>query len=356
VIGFSGEVIVREAYANVLAHRVLAGILVLIAAVAPLIAVTLDLVDLHGSVEHEGELVARGSTVFSVTAVDRDFLPAARCDALGTLTGVTSAGGITAVDQVHSALADRRFLSLVSATPGLAFVLWPGTAPVDGVVVGAAIGSELGLVAGAVLPIAQADAIRTLSVGAVADPSTRSADYDLLVLQSVPPRGGTHECLVESEPGARARVEAVLLGWFPGTATAVTPYFLPPDTGRTPQQEANERTSEWFPLAAAGLVALGMLAWWVIRRSEFALYGVMGLGRDGLVLMLVTEWVMLCLLPGSIGLANALGSSAALFDAPPVVQAATLDVVRYLASILIIPLLGAALLTRVTAFDALKGK
>jgi hypothetical protein len=176
------------------------------------------------------------------------------------------------------------------------------------------------------------------------------------VLQSVPPRGGTYECLVESEPGARARVEAVLLGWFPGTATAVTPYFLLPDTGRTPQQEAGARTSAWFPLAAAGLVALGMLAWWVIRRSEFALYGVMGLGRDGLVLMLLAEWAMLCLLPGSIGLANALGSSAALLADAAVAQAAVLDVLRYLASIAIVPLVGAALFARVTSFDALKGK
>ncbi|MCU1441314.1 MAG: hypothetical protein JWP85_2311 [Rhodoglobus sp.] len=354
--GFARRVIVREAYANALAHRALAGILVLIAAIAPLAAVTLDIVDVHGSVERERELAARGSTVFSVTAVDRQLLPATRCDALGTVTGVASAGGITAVERVHSALTDRRPLTFVSATPGLAAVLWPGTTAVDGVIVGASIGSQLGLVAGAVLPIAQAVAIRSLPVGAVAQPSTRSADYDLLVLQSVPPRGGTYECLVESEPGARARVEAVLLGWFSGTATAVTPYFVPPDTGRTPQQEASERTSAWFPLAAAGLVALGMLAWWVIRRSEFALYGVMGLSRDGLVLMLVTEWAMLCLLPGSIGLANALGSSAALLDDAPVAQVAALDVVRYLASISVIPLLGTALLTRVTAFEALKGK
>ena len=355
-MGISSDVIVREAYANVLAHRVLSGILVLLAAVAPLVAVTLDLVDLHGSVEREHELTARGSTVFSVTAVDRTPLPAARCDALGTVTGVASAGGITTVELVHSALADRRFLSLVSATPGLAPVLWPGTPAVDGVVVGAAIGSELGLVAGAALAIVRADAVHTLPVGAVAPASTRGSDHDLLVLQSVPPRGGTYECLVESEPGARESVEAVLLGWFPGTPTAVTPYFLPPDTGRTPQQEANERTTVWLPLAAAALIALAMLAWWLIRRSEFALYTIMGLASDGLVLMLFTEWAMLCLVPGSIGLANALGASASLLGDAPVAQAAALDVLRYLACIAIIPLLGVAVMSRAAAFEVLKGK
>jgi hypothetical protein len=351
--GFSTSVILREAYANVLAHRVLATIVVLIAAVAPLTAVVLDLSEVHGSNQREGELTARGAMVFSVTTADRRPLPAARCDELGSVAGISSAGGITRLELVHSALPDGRFLSFASATPGLAAVLWPGVAPRDGVVVGAAIASELGLVAGATLPLEYGV---ELEVGTVAAPSTRSPDHDLLVLESVPPVGNTFECLVESEPGARARVEALLLGWFSGAATAVTPYFLPPDTGRSPQAEVNERSSAWFPVAAATLVGLGMLAWWAIRRAEFALYGVMGLDRRGLLRMLVAEWAVLCLLPGAVGLVNALGASGALLLEAPVARAAALDVTCYLAAIVVIPLAGAALLARVTAFDALKGR
>ena len=351
--GFSRAMIAREAYANVLAHRALSSILALIAAVAPLVALTVEISEVSGSLQRQSELAARGENVFSVTSIDRSPLSAARCDALGTVSGVAAAGGVTSVEQLSTGVGEARSVALVSATPGLPSVYWPDASPHAGTVAGAAVARDLGLVDGAFLPVRARDPI---PIAAVAQPSPRSSDFDLIVARRVPPRGGTDECLVESEPGARQRVEAVLLGWFPESATAVAPYFLAPETGRTPQAEVSGRVSAWFPLAAAVLTGFGMLAWWVIRRSEFALYGVLGLDPRGLALMLVVEWGILCLLPGAVGLANSLGASAALLVEPPVVHAAALGVARYLAAISVVPIIGAALLTRVTAFDAIKGR
>lgn len=350
--GFTRHAIVREALANALAHRLLASILVIISALAPLVALTLTISDVHAIAQRQLQLEARGASVFSVTASDRTPISALRCDALGSVTGVRSAGSVVAVDDAHSSLPGGRHVPLLSATPGLATVLWPELLLDDGVAVGAGIADDLGLVPGSSIATTRG----ILPVTAVAPPSSRNADHDLLVVQQVAPRGTTRECLVESEPGARDGVEAVLVGWFPGVPTTVVPYFLPPDTGLSPQEELASRLSAWVPLAAAGLAALAMIAWWVIRRPEFALYSVLGLGTNGLALMLVAEWAVLCLLPGAIGIVNALVASSASLTIPAVAQVAAADTASYLASIILVPLVGVALLTRVAAVDALKGR
>jgi hypothetical protein len=358
VTTFARHTIAREAVANVLAHRLLSAIVVAIAAIVPLCAISIGILDTAAIGARDQQLIDRGSHVFVVTAVDRAELPAARCDELNSVSGVGSAGAIVDVEQAHARLPDFRYLALASVTPGLPAIYWPRgvTAADAGVTAGASVAEDLGLVPGALLPVAVGGEPRDLPIAVVSEPSPRAQQHDLALVQVVPPAGVTLECLVEARPGAARAVEAALIGWFPGVTTTVTPFLAAPDTGRTPQQEFDARLSLWLPVAAGALVALVVLAWWTIRRAEFALYAVMGLRPAGLALMLAIEWAVLCLLPAAVGITNALGATAGWLGSATVVEATALDVWRYLATITVIPAVGCLAIVRASAFDSLKGR
>lgn len=354
---FAGVVIVRETVANLLAHRILSGLLASVGIIAPCLALVLAISEVNGIAAREQELVDRGATVFSITAVDREPLSASRCDALNGIGGVIAAGGIVGVESLHALLPDYRFLPLASATPGLARIYWPESAARGtGVTVGAGTASDFGLVAGSLLAVSGGEDARYLPVADAAAPSPRSEAYDLALLEAVAPAGGTYECLVEGRPGAGRDLEAALVGWFPGVPTSIHPYFSLPDTGRTPAAEMRDRLSFWLPLAAAGLVTAALLTWWMMRRPELALYAVLGLNRNALLLMLVVDWAVLAVLPGSIGITVASVVSSGLINGVPVPAAAVLDIGRYLVALVPIPVLGYLALARVSAFDSLKGR
>jgi hypothetical protein len=355
---FSRRAIMREAVANVIAHRLLSAIVVMVGALAPLWAISIGILDTHGISARDQQLTDRGAHVLVVMTTDGSDLPAARCDELNSVSGVLSAGAVIGADRVDAALPDLRRITVLSATPGLPAIYWPGDPPPRdaGLAAGASVAADLGLVAGAVLPVTGDGGPRDLPIASAPGHSPRAQDNDLVLVQVVPPIGRTTECLVEAAPGAARSVEAALVGWFPGGATSIQPYFSVPETGRNPQQEFGSRLSLWLPIAAGVLVALTVLAWWAVRRAEFALYAVMGLRPPGLALMLLTEWTVLCLLPGCIGVANALGAAAGWLDRTVMIEAAALDVWRYLATLTVIPAIGYLALLRMSAFDSLKGR
>lgn len=349
---FRPATVVGEALANLGAHRLLTVLVVALGVATPAAALALSAADVHGIVGRQDQLVARGSTVFSITTTDRTTLPAERCDEANRISGVRASGGVVDSQAIHVQLPDYRYVSLLSVTPGLPLIYWPDGERRDGTIAGSVIATDFGLVAGATLPVSAPES-RYLAIGVTEAAASRNRDYDLVLAQVVPPLGSTYECLVESVPGAQRRVEAALRGWFPGTPTLVTPYFTPPDTGLSPQQELEGRLSAWFAVAAALIGSGSVLASWMIRRSEFALYAILGLGRRGLLLMLLVEWTALVLVPASVGLvvgAAVTGSGA--LEA----TVAGLDVARYLAGVTVIPAIGLIALTRVSAFDALKGR
>jgi hypothetical protein len=351
-VTFRRVTVAGEALANLRAHRLLTGLVVAVGLVTPAAALALSLTDVHGIVARQEQLVARGSTVFSITTTDRTTLPAERCDEANRVSGVRAAGGIVDSEPVHVLLPDYRYVQLLSVTPGLPLVYWPDGTAADGTIAGSVIAADFGLVPGATLPVSGPEP-RDLAIGVTEAAASRSRDYDLVLAQVVTPTGSTYECLVESLPGAQRRVEAVLTGWFPGVPTLVTPYFAPADSGRSPQEELATRLSAWFPVAAALIVAGAVLASWTIRRPEFALYAILGLGRGGLLLMVLVEWAALALLPGSVGLvAGSLVATGGTVEA----TVAALDIGRYLVGVAAIPALGLVALTRVSAFDALKGR
>lgn len=343
--GFTASSIVREAIANAAAHRLGAVLLALFALATPSTGVTLSSLHVTGIEERQAELRERGSGVFIVAAEDRRALPAARCDALATVPGVSAAGAVIGGSHMLTPTATA---DVLAATPGWPLVVWPSLDAGHGMLAGAVIANEQGLVAGAILAPG-------ITVDAVAPPSLRVERADLGLVEVVPPTGTVTECLVEAEPGAERAVEALLLGWFRSSPAIVQPMFAAHQAGRTPQQELDGRVTLWAAPAGAALVGGALIVAWLARRAEFAIYAAAGIRRGGLLLMLAVEWSVLMLVPAAAGLAIGVG----LLDPQPGSLAAamlSIDVVRALGVALLVPVAGWFALARISAFDALKGR
>jgi hypothetical protein len=299
----------------------------------------------------------------SLSGENRRPISAGRCDQLNALTGVIAAGGIVSRDAVRVATRPNESVELIRGTAGLAAILWPGVQldQSEGVdfVSGSRNAETYGLDNGVYLALSDGNdwaMTEPVLVSQVADPSTRKRSLDSAFFEAVPPDGSIVECLVEASPGARKKVEAILVGWFPPeSGTSVSPYFQLIDPGSTAEQKLQNRITQHLPWAALLVIVTAVIGIWHSRRQDFALYRSLGLRNTQFLFFLVLESALLVLIPVSLGLFIALffmeGEIGSL-----AVRLSLLDGLRLVFLLPLIPLVSYPLLIRSISLDTLRGR
>jgi hypothetical protein len=237
------------------------------------------------------ELDERGAHVFIVRA--EDGLPAARCEALRGLTGVRSAGGVRLSEPVAPLVAPRLRFQAAAVTTGILPVWDPGYRQAEGTgfVIGRSVADELAVDSGARLTLADG---RRDVVADILDVDDRYPEAARWIVEVVPPSGRVSECWVEFSPSASGIARDLLAAWFEGPGNQVEVRWLrPPDEfARDPARELATRpqAAAWLPLGGVVGLLAALVSW--LRRSEAALYAVLGVRKWGLVLMAQLEAVV----------------------------------------------------------------
>lgn len=361
--GFEFAVLARETARNFWSAPVPSLVAVAIGVACGLAVPLMTAIEVGSIVREDLAAVAAGTNTMSITGENRGPISAGRCDQLNAVSGVLAAGGIASREHATVASRPNESLQLIRGTAGLARILWPGDQlnhlESTAFIAGSSSGTTFGIADGTLLALlteTDPNSTQPVLVGQVAAPSTRSPTLDSSLFEAVPPVGAVTECLVESVPGARAKVEAVLVGWFPvGSGTSVSPYFQLSDPGPTAEQRINDRITKHLPLAAIAIALITMIGLWYSRKSEFALYRSLGLRNLQFLALLVLETFALVLLPVILGI------SVSLYLSPERIgslglQLAMLDSLRVISFIPLIPLVAYVALIRSINLDALKGR
>jgi len=355
---FRSTTVVAEAVRNLISRPVLSCAIALLSAGTMFASIALTALETNQILSFQTQLEERGIYVQTVAGTAGTPISATRCESLNMIEGVKAAGGLVGASSVRLLSHPSVPVSIVRATPNYASIIWPETRsmPAKGLIVGAEIAAELGLVPGAGFVRGGTDSAKLdASVASVAKPSMRDGNFDAYVVEPVSPRGQVRSCLVEAEPGAYLGVQQLLTTWFSDEVVSVSPLYALPKEGLTPQQQMQSRLSQYFPFGAILLVTCAAVASWLIRRKDFALYRLLGMPPRKLFTNVFSEWLLTVMLPSSAGAVFAMIAVAPQLSGI-VLEAAVLDAARLFALIWLVPCLGLLLVGGGSPLAVLRGK
>ena len=284
----------------------------------------------------QDDLVSAGSTSLIVSASRPGGVDAVRCEQLNTVEGVRAAG---ARGSLLSSETDGAKVRAV--TRGYAQAVLPGMDPASEVIAGATAAESRHLISGS--GITSPEQSIALEVDAVASPSLRDPRVNAEVLVIHPPTFSANSCLVVAEPDRHAGVDALLTTWFGADDVLIAPLIARGDVTDSPQSLLESRPGRMISVVAGAGSLMMLLAAWMVRRSDFALYRLLGAEVGALTAGLCLEATVLVVAPQ-------LATSAFTFCAFPQMhsgaglESALLAVGQLLASDLVAVPLGIALL------------
>jgi hypothetical protein len=347
-----------EALANLRASPLRTAICLVVAGLAGAFAVAAPAFDVGRIAAYDEELIRQGVNLFTVYRDDGLGLDAARCDSLRSLPAVRAAGGVANATRVVSAVDAGVSFDLIEASPGFAATMWPAWQQEadDGLAAaGARVADRLGISdSGFVAHLDRGEIGRTLV--RAADGTARAPELSNAVVVPVAPVGRLAQCWVESQPGSRAQVEALLVGWFDEPARMlVTAAMRDEQIAASPADQLADRPSQWSPLVVAAVIVIFQAALWLARRTEIGLYGLLGLRRGRLAAMVSADFLFSTAVPLAAGSLIATCWLAPRLDGA-VLAAITWDCLRLAALLPLAVLAIVAMLSMVKPFDAIRGR
>lgn len=231
-----------------------------------------------------------GGAYVAIASVPGGGVSGTRCESLNGESGIVAAGAWHGTGQSTFPTAPGVLFQAANVTGGILRV-WDtrhalGTG--EGLVIGPAMASELGLRQGLIATFASNEPVR---VSAVGDFSRRNPQVARWALSPVSPAGQFDECWVEFEPGAyEAGRDALAARFAEGSADpAVRPYRRSDEFTRDPAAEwASRPQKRGWVAAPFALFGLALVAAW-FRRAEAGLYLSMGTRRAQLAIMAAAE-------------------------------------------------------------------
>lgn len=355
--GFVTGSIVSETLRNIASRRWLALAMVLTSITCGAALVMAAGNEVASIENYSDQLVAHGSNVFSVVAQDNSPISAARCDALNSVDGVLAAGAIVGKRSASLALSANVPVEIESVTPHYPKVVWPGDTAIalngSGFDAGSRLGSKLGFTSHSRISLGPKEVAWVRR--AVAS-SPRVAEVDSKLLEPVIPDSKmlTNQCLVEAASGTLSGVESLLGSWFPpDPVTFVSPLVKDPFIGEAPQTRLDGRITQNEGLVVFTILAALILMVWLVRRSDFALYRILGMDRRHLAQMLAIEFGLLVEIPLSAGTSLGILLLPAVLSGTAL-EATSLETLKCMILLVLVPLLGLAMLSRGGAIRALK--
>jgi len=284
-------------------------------------------------------------------------IDASQCEALSTLGGIKHSGSVQrtfsgTIEELPGATA-----RVVYATGGYMSIMWPGAD--DAVTAG--VGSELfrayGIRSGQRLSITEIGGqafTASVEVDRVLEGSKRDiqANQSLVVKES--PASTVSECLVEADAGAAGAVDRYLAGQF--GAAALSRLYIADDVALSPDASLTSRASIWLPIAGGLILVLVGGMQFYMKRTDWALYRLLGVGQGRGLLMIVVEVVLSVALPLSAGLSAGIALSLSALREPLVRTETTFDVLRLLLLVGTLPLVSWLVLRRKNVAEWFKGE
>jgi len=299
----SRDVLWSETRKNLTATPWLSTSLFLASFLVSITGMFISAIDLDGILTAWNRSIATGSTVFVVTTKDPSGLSAARCDDLNAVTSVVVAGGRGAAEAVGSELNQDITFQVDRVTASFPRLLWADlpAGETHDVVSARSLGSTLGIHAGGQVRLdSPAPELFTVDAVASSEPRVPQLQNSLVVVD--PTLKTVESCMVEAAPLALNDVESLLTGWFKTSEPVTVLRLVPPRTTDVDGQAALAgRVGTWLP-AVTG-IALGILAavlGWA-KRQEYANYALNGARRVELFWMFRMEFILLYLMPISLG-------------------------------------------------------
>lgn len=238
----------------------------------------------------------RGASVLTVTAAP-GLVPGNQCVAAQSGSAVEAGGSVTERRIVSSALLPRDPFQLVSYTGDIASVYQGEPLPPGRTYAGALLAQQLGLAPGSSLELVGGQRLR---IDGVLDPSERVPGVDRWLLVPVVDGGDALECALDVSPLSVDVVAASLPAQFVGTPAVEVTTANRTTSASDIVRRFDARNTQWASLIAgfgAALIAAGAT---VLRRREFALYGVCGLSTTQTLAMGVVEASLLFLGAASV--------------------------------------------------------
>lgn len=357
---FTTGVIVEEFIANTKAGFVRVVIVALIAAAAGFAQSALTVNEVVRA--QDALQQADSSGQFSWRVSDRDGkLSAAACDSLQSIEGVRSAGAIMSSVTLTPANQPGLSYALHTTTPGYLAAIWPhelqttSAATTDGIVAGAIVGERLGLRNGTILTAHQrGNEQLLLPVSAVLPPSERAPRADRALYLSAPATGMVDECIVDIDPAYAAGMDLILASQLDRGAT-IAPYLHARSTDADPQELLDQRASRFGWIAAATVVSLTVLGFWYARRTDFALYRLLGATTRPILQLFALDLVVIAGIWLNAGWLGGLLLTDPAGAAEPLWRILWFDISRIWLVLAVVPLVGLVLTRPSKTLDTLKG-
>lgn len=185
------------------------------------------------------------------------------------------------------------------------------------VLIGADIAERAGLVTGAHVrleaenPIAANQESNTDHQVVVIDRTVRTGLSDDLIATVNADSFLARYCIVESRPGASADIATGIRALVPGGSASVNALDAALEDDRTPETSIRSAIGGPVVWMAGLLFSLIPLAFWYVRRAEWALFFAFGVNMRWHTIATVVEWLLLVALPVTLGVAWAIVLSPA---------------------------------------------
>lgn len=270
---------------------------------------------------YQQDLYEQGATGFVIASNgDGSTLSASRCEELNHIEGVVSAGARGDLVPNSSEVPMRQ------VTSGYLRSVHPGEGGSVSTIAGSGIAVTKHFVQNSGIVLSSS----VVRLDAVADKSLRDPRIDGEILQVVPAAAmQARECVVIGSTSSTRGVEGLLTNWFAPQKTSVAPLAPKLAAAVSPHDRFAARSSLTVPIAAGVVAVLVLVGVWVSRRSDFALYRLLGARRGPLVFGLAMECLLLVTVPSVSGIAFAAAMNPE-FLAGPVLQGVLLAALQFL--------------------------
>lgn len=300
---------VSETMANLESRWVTSASVFLVVLVLAFASMTTVVSETSEIASYQQELYEKGATGFVVADdAGENGLSATRCEELNHVDGVVSAGARGDLMPNESGVPARQ----VSA--GYVSSVHPETPSAARTVAGSTIATSMHFVRNSGIDLAGAGIVPLGTVAASSDRDPR-ADGEILVVW---PAAAMHarECVVIGSLSAVSGVAGLLTNWFAPQPTSVTPLAPNAAAAPSPHDRFAARMSLAVPIVAGCSAVLAMLGVWVSRRSDFALYRLLGAKRAPLMIGLALECAVLVSVPSGAGIGFALAARPVYLTGP----------------------------------------
>jgi hypothetical protein len=264
-----------------------------------------ELFEARRSAESIQEAVDAGSNVLIVSS-NAGTISSLECLSLQSNDAILRVGAIGAASVTSLTTSPGVPVQRASVTPGYLDVLAPKVQPyADGAYFGPAVASEFSYQEGAEVKFG--DNRATPFESTLADP-TRDPTRDRWIYVVGASSPVAAECWIEAHRGSLEATKALIPSVFSADQLRIESAKTNPD--QSIQSTWNSRASQYIGYAAGAVAALlvGLVVWG--RRSEFALYSILGFSRVDVILIAAIESLLYVCSASIVGALAALSVQA----------------------------------------------